>query len=273
MRAKKNRETNIFSASVVDLFASGLGVFLIVSIIALVNQKKEDSFSTTEQEEKLEKLLSDLQEKKAEILKLQAMELKDGTAAEKVEFRKQQNEIIKSFADAEQKIKEAKFQEEIKKLQQTLVLQKTENQRLKKQVNDLKDEVAESDTGSLTPGIAVALKNVHFYSGTANPIEPYASAELEILAKRLNKKPETKIEVSGHIYQSKDDIESGKANDEFNLSYKRARRVCDMLIDFDVDEDRLRCVGYGAKRYLYLTNDSYSKEAQLNRRVEVEVLE
>ena len=43
MRAKKSRETNIFSASVVDLFASGLGVFLIVSIIALVNQKKNES--------------------------------------------------------------------------------------------------------------------------------------------------------------------------------------------------------------------------------------
>ena len=33
MRVKKNREVNIFSASVVDLFASGLGVFLIVSIM------------------------------------------------------------------------------------------------------------------------------------------------------------------------------------------------------------------------------------------------
>ena len=43
MRAKKSREVNIFSASVVDLFASGLGVFLIVSILALVNQKKETS--------------------------------------------------------------------------------------------------------------------------------------------------------------------------------------------------------------------------------------
>ncbi|MBT4793507.1 MAG: hypothetical protein HON90_18185, partial [Halobacteriovoraceae bacterium] len=46
MRSKKNREVNIFSASVVDLFASGLGVFLIVSIIALVNQKKESSKSS-----------------------------------------------------------------------------------------------------------------------------------------------------------------------------------------------------------------------------------
>lgn len=272
MRAKKNRETNIFSASVVDLFASGLGVFLIVSIIALVNQKKEDSFSTTVQEEKLEKLLSDLQEKKNEILKLQAMELKDGTAAEKVEFRKQQDEIIKSFADAEQKIKEAKLQEEIKKLQQSLAEQKSETQKLKKEIRELESQTSES-TFILSPGVAVALKNVHFYPGTANPIEPYASAEVEMLAKKLNQKRDSKVEVSGHIFQSKDEIESGKANDQFNLSFKRARTVCDMLIKFNVDESRLRCVGYGAKRYLYLTNDSFSKEAQMNRRVEVEILD
>ena len=49
MRNRKSKEVNIFSASVVDLFASGLGVFLIVSIIALANQKKEvnnQAFST-----------------------------------------------------------------------------------------------------------------------------------------------------------------------------------------------------------------------------------
>ena len=39
-----------------------------------------------------------------------------------------------------------------------------------------------------------------------------------------------------------------------------------------VASTRLRCVGYGGKRYLYLTNDEYSREAQLNRRVEVEIL-
>jgi outer membrane protein OmpA-like peptidoglycan-associated protein len=129
-----------------------------------------------------------------------------------------------------------------------------------------------SDYHSYEIGSKFKLEDVHFYPGTDRPIEPYASMEIKKLAEFLKEKPTISIEVSGHIYQSKKSIEEHRDSDDFNLSGKRANVVCNTLTNFGINDSRLNCVGYAAKRYLYLTNDQYSKEAQLNRRVEVEIL-
>ncbi len=84
--------------------------------------------------------------------------------------------------------------------------------------------------------------------------------------------PNVYVEVSGHIFETKKAIEAGEADDDYNLSGARARAVCNILTKFGVSRKRLTCVGYGAQRYLHLTNDQYSVEAQLNRRVEIEIL-
>ena len=121
-------------------------------------------------------------------------------------------------------------------------------------------------------GTKIQLNNVQFYAGTEKAIEPYASREIQELARVLLENKKIKVEVSGHIFLSKEELEKGSVYDDSNLSGRRARVVCQKLVELGVAEDRLKCIGYGGRRYLHLTNDQYSEEAQLNRRVEVEIL-
>ena len=85
---KKTREVNIFSASVVDLFASGLGVFLIVSIIALKNQGKkvkeiQPIIEVNKDVREIEKLKEELNQMAKENLQLKAIELQTKSAFKK----------------------------------------------------------------------------------------------------------------------------------------------------------------------------------------------
>ena len=278
MRAKKSRETNIFSASVVDLFASGLGVFLIVSIIALVNQKKNESKLEqkleVEKNEEIAKVLERLEKKQSEILKLKAQKIEDLSVEDKIKYEKAKKELQQSFSEAKFRIAELKQKEEIKKLKDQVAQLQDKNNDLETENIDLKaSKGTEGIFGDkLTTGKRVRLDNVHFFPGTARPIEPYATREVKVLAKSLKKSSAKLIEVSGHIYQSKRSIEKGEDDDPTNISGQRADVVCDMLVNEGIDRDRLQCVGYAAKRYLYLTDDDTSVEAQFNRRVEVEIL-
>lgn len=309
MRAKKSREVNIFSASVVDLFASGLGVFLIVSILALVNQKKETSraleggkvgtvIKTPSQEKAVgveqnfakddSPLVSNLQkvieklEVKLDKKNKEATELKKALILEKSEKKeeaksKEQNyelvltksknrELKRKLEELEksQAKNEKEFEKKIVQLQQALANQA---KAAKSGEKGVAENFADFQIGS-----RIKLQNVHFYPGTEKAIEPYSSREVSDLANFLRSNPIVTIEISGHIYETKKAIESGKADDEYNLSGRRANYVCDKLEEFGISRKRLRCVGYGATRPLYLTDDQYSEEAQLNRRVEVEIL-
>lgn len=308
MRAKKSREVNIFSASVVDLFASGLGVFLIVSILALVNQKKETSRALeggkegtiikTPQEEKgvgeqqnyaqaddplvselkkmVEKLEVRLEKKNREAAELKQALLLEKTKEEpkvdqenkfELEIAKRKNrelerKLEKVEAESAKELKD--FEKKVVQLQQALANQS-------KAAKSGEKGVAESFS-DFQIGSRIKLQNVHFYPGTEKAIEPYSSREVSDLANFLRQNPIVTIEISGHIYETKKAIESGKADDEYNLSGRRANYVCEKLEEFGISRKRLRCVGYGATRPLYLTDDQYSEEAQLNRRVEVEIL-
>jgi flagellar motor protein MotB len=293
MRARRSKEVNIYSASVVDLFASGLGVFLIVAIIALVNQKKQDAKEVVPGTAENNKVIEALEEK---ITKLNA-EVKNVK-------RTAMNEKFNSTMSAENKLKE--------EMELNIQIEKSELEakyskiifNQKKDLRELKDKVEEMKTkeeaymGSFkalkkqyqstagkssqlkTPkynfkfelGAKVQLENVQFYAGTDKPIEPYASSEISALATKLLEQPGIKIEVSGHIFLTENEIKKGQRSDDSNLSGKRANTVCNKLINLGITPKRLRCVGYGGTRYLYLTNDQYSKEAQLNRRVEIEVI-
>ena len=295
MRTKKNREVNIFSASVVDLFASGLGVFLIVSIIALVNQKKENAVSGSsakggksaaanveELEAKIKKLSDKLKKKQEEniILRAKGTEASNKALEDKLKFEARlektqlENQYEKIIQDQKEKIKELKDQYDSVQ---------SKVGKLSKNINDLKGMYKEISKGTqssksmsvsnLKVGSKIQLNNVQFYAGTAKTIEPYASDEIHALGKLLIENLKIKVEVSGHIYLSKDELEKGEKYDASNLSQKRADTVCKRLLLMGVDESRLKCIGYGGTRYLYLTNDEYSREAQLNRRVEVEVLD
>ncbi len=290
LRSKKNREVNIFSASVVDLFASGLGVFLIVAIIALVNQKKENEAVgnlkvakqksnmmtlDSNQELKLKNNISQLQKEIVE-LKTQMMRLKEnqGSFEDEITYKMKIESLKADLARANETAKNEKEQ-----LERQLEQQKMKVSELNKKVEQIKNTFVNDQSEQLNPiyldykvGSRIRLENVHFYPGTERPIEPYASREVADLAKFLMKNPKVTIEVSGHIYETKKAIEQGKADDIYNLSGRRAKEVCKMLEGYGIASERLQCLGYGANRPIHLTNDQYSEEAQKNRRVEVEIL-
>lgn len=286
MRVKKNREVNIFSASVVDLFASGLGVFLIVSIIALVNQKKESAKNQIENNQKTFALVGDQDRnelehkvKKLEMeifnLKLKNLEsdkISGDTQKEtemKIEFEVEKSKLIGRNEILEKQISELK--KEINQ-QKNIVKEMSENySNQNTRVEDDK-KAALLSFSKYDVGSKIRLENVQFYPGTDRTIEPYASREIKEFALYMKANPQVMIEVSGHIFETKKAIEDGKADDEYNLSGARAEAVCRILKEFDISAKRLRCVGYGTRRSVYLTNDQYSEEAQKNRRVEIEIL-
>lgn len=286
MRRKKTREVNIYSASVVDLFASGLGVFLIVSIIALVNQKKESSKAMAEgsassvqsdMEDEIEGLSQKLQNLSNENVRLKAQQIKTGelpkstgeVMEQRVNLAVAESKLIRS--EKENKIKVKKLNEKltqsqktIKQLKQALITSELNAQRGEKGVG--------TNFNQFEVGSKIILQDVHFYPGTDRAIEPYASREISDFSKFMKKNPNITVEVSGHIFETKKAIESGKANDGYNLSGRRANFVCDKLIEFGVADKRFSCVGYGVQRQLVLTNDQYSEDAQKNRRVEIEII-
>lgn len=286
MRSKKNREVNIFSASVVDLFASGLGVFLIVSIIALVNQKKESSKAKEgdmnhavrsemigeieELTNKLEKLSNENFKLKTKFLMNAKVQSKTKNELEKnLEIEVLKSNIVRTKVFHDQKIKE--MQEELNESKKLI-------EELNRAVAAERKNAAMGKLGvgenfnEFEVGSKFLLQDVHFYPGTDRSIEPYATRELVAFAAFMAKNPGVTVEVSGHIFETKKAIESGKAEDEYNLSGRRARNVCNILVREGVNPKRLKCVGYGASRPIQMTNDQYSETAQKNRRVEVEIL-
>ncbi len=288
MRTKKNREVNIFSASVVDLFASGLGVFLIVAIIALANQKKHNS-PTSETEKpkvgeseligKIESLSSELKKKSDEIINLKFAAMQDKQAINKKVKSKDETLSIEVLK-AKMQTMETKYlieKSELKKQMENkdTIIDDLEI-ALKKQKEMTKDSIKGEGSGvkynDYAVGSRIRLENVHFYPGTGNAIEPYASREIQEFAVFMINNPQIMVEVSGHIFETKSSIEAGKAEDVYNLSGERAKFVCKKLVEFGVKNKRLSCMGYGATRPIILTEDQYSQEAQSNRRVEIEIL-
>lgn len=297
MRPKRNREVNIFSASVVDLFASGLGVFLIVAILALVNQKKEASkaleekvlgeyISTEEQgksesvaelEEQMDNLQAQLKEKKTEIymLKKELLQIKEAKGGD------QQDLGIKAIIASTKReydaqieyLQEKNFELQKKRIQQEKKISDLQRSlKTKTQFSKMGNEGVGINFNEFEIGTKIKLEHVHFYPGTENAIEPYASKEVGDLANFLASHERVTVEVSGHIFERMDSIEAGKAEDQYNLSGRRAEYVCNKLVEFGISRKRLKCLGYGATRSIYMTNDQYSKEAQMNRRVEIEIL-
>lgn len=273
MRVKKKREVNIFSASVVDLFASGLGVFLIVSIIALVNQRKEigkSELASVYDHSNLKSKIDKLEQQ------LFAMKVKGG---KKIERETQVEEVTNLKLDFA--VEKSKFKRKNAMLQEQLTQTKVELEKANKVISELKFREQYTKSANLKKGMNFAqfnvgskirLMNVHFYPGTSHPIEPYASREISEFATFMQTYPKMIIEVSGHIFETKKAIEEGMADDEYNLSGARAKKVCEILMKFGISAERLKCLGYGASRSIYLTDDQYSLEAQKNRRVEIEIL-
>ncbi len=118
------------------------------------------------------------------------------------------------------------------------------------------------DTLSYSVGSVIVLENI-FFEFDKSILLPQSYAELHNLINLLNKKPNMKIELSGHT--------DNKGKDKYNmeLSLNRAKAVYDYLILAGVDKKRLKYKGYGAKQPIA---DNKTEEGRAkNRRVEFKI--
>ncbi|MFY0651285.1 MAG: OmpA family protein [Cyclobacteriaceae bacterium] len=89
---------------------------------------------------------------------------------------------------------------------------------------------------------------------------------LDALLETLQHNPELRFEVSGHTDNQ------GAADANLVLSHKRAESVVEYLVKNGIDAKRLEAKGYGETKPL-ASNDDEENGRELNRRIEVSVLE
>lgn len=92
------------------------------------------------------------------------------------------------------------------------------------------------------------------------------SEKLQALLNALHQNPVLKFEISGHTDNR------GDANENLILSHKRAESVIAFLVSEGIDQSRLVAKGYGETMPL-ASNDDEENGRELNRRIEVAVLE
>jgi outer membrane protein OmpA-like peptidoglycan-associated protein len=119
------------------------------------------------------------------------------------------------------------------------------------------------DFAAAEQGQPVVLDAVHFEQSLANLL-PQAYPQLNVLAAYLKQHLQTQIEVAGHT----DNV--GSAYKNVQLSFQRAERVVQYLVQQGVAPAQLKWHGYGGR--LPLTTNDTEPGRQKNRRVEFRIL-
>lgn len=112
-------------------------------------------------------------------------------------------------------------------------------------------------------GIAIVLNNI-FFDLNSSMLKKESENELNMLFTMLQKKPELKIEISGHT-----DSTGGQVFNQ-SLSEERAEAVRQYLIMQGIDKNRITSRGYGSDKPVS-SNESEVGRAQ-NRRTEMRIL-
>lgn len=252
MRKKKNKEINIFSTSVIDIFASALGVFILFCMVLIPNLGKKTELVN----KKMINNTPPIKKIKVESKDIEAI-------SERIK--------LKDINEAQQKM--------ISNLQKKITEMNAENKKLKDEMKS-EDEVMMDE---LRLNKKVILNHLHFYSNTATLIMPFAKWEIDRVAKFLKKYKETKIEVSGHVHLSnsyrktinrlRSRNPSSFKSEEIallSLSTERAKTVCKELWERGIDKNRFKCIGKGSSEMKVFT-DSLEK-SYINRRVEIRTI-
>ncbi|MCU0448511.1 MAG: OmpA family protein [Bernardetiaceae bacterium] len=119
------------------------------------------------------------------------------------------------------------------------------------------------DFAAAEKGQSVVLDAVHFEQSLANLL-PQAHPQLDVLATYLTRNPQTRIEIAGHT----DNV--GSAYKNVQLSFQRAERVAQYLVQQGVAPAQLKWHGYGGR--LPLAPNDTEPGRQKNRRVEFKIL-
>lgn len=124
----------------------------------------------------------------------------------------------------------------------------------------------------LNVGESMSIEGLGFIPGEHYLLRESA-APLKRLLETLQKNPNLKIEIQGHVCCT-DDGEDGVdlSTGEKKLSENRARYIYDYLISKGISASRLKYKGYG-RTMPKAPDERNEAEQQMNRRVEIKVLE
>jgi outer membrane protein OmpA-like peptidoglycan-associated protein len=112
---------------------------------------------------------------------------------------------------------------------------------------------------------SIILKNIYYENGNA-VLKSESYQMLEEMAVFLNENKLLSLEIIGHT----DNV--GSASKNRILSKERAQSVIDFLVNKGVEKTRLKANGYGQERPI-ASNDDEKEGRELNRRIEVRILE
>ena len=132
--------------------------------------------------------------------------------------------------------------------------------------------LAQVEIDHLKEGETLVLENLNFLPGR-HILQNKSLPELQKLLVTLERNPNLKIEIQGHIccYQGNGDGYDMDTGDD-NLSKNRAKYIYEFLVKNGIDPNRLRYTGFGRSKPLII--DEINEEARSrNRRVEIRILE
>jgi len=120
-------------------------------------------------------------------------------------------------------------------------------------------------SSSIDKSKSITLRNIYFENGNA-VLKSESYQMLEDLAEFLIENQSLNLEIIGHT----DNV--GNASQNCILSKERAQSVIDFLVEKGVEKTRLKANGYGQERPI-ASNDDEKEGRELNRRIEVRVLD
>jgi outer membrane protein OmpA-like peptidoglycan-associated protein len=118
----------------------------------------------------------------------------------------------------------------------------------------------------LSQGKSLQLEEIEFHPGTSE-FMPSSYPKLKRLKDFMALNSEVNIEIQGHVFSQKGFSLVGQV-----LSEARAKRVYNYLVENGIDKHRMSTIGKGSKEPIY-PNPKFSYEEQMNRRVEIQIME
>jgi hypothetical protein len=160
MRAKKNREINVFSTSAIDLFASSMGVFILLVVITLPFYTKTSTTKSQDLQLKEKEIQELRQQLNAELKKIEPLQ-KQIEELKKIKLPAEPKTLPPPDDSTELKQKVATLQkqveareEEIKKIQDSL--EEMENQE--KTIESLEEQLEKVKAIQLRHFLVIVLK-------------------------------------------------------------------------------------------------------------------
>ena len=135
-----------------------------------------------------------------------------------------------------------------------------------------KEVIAQIEIGDVKEGETLVLENLNFLPGR-HILQDKSLPELQKLLVTMERNPNLKIEIQGHIccYLGEGDGYDLGTGDNY-LSKNRAKYIYDFLIQHGIDPNRLSYIGFGRRKPLVI--EEVNEEARSkNRRVEIRILD